>query len=791
MQNFVIENNGFPVSRKWKAKWIWGAGGGKEKNTFYYFRKRFTLDSPPADCRLYIAADTRYQLFVNGHFMGRGAPQSQPFLQYYDERDISGELKTGDNCIAVIVNHIGNMADARGGLLAEIVDGKGETVLSTGSDWRILRSAAWAENTYCVHANKATPYQEFYDARKAPAGWMDADFDDSEWPRATVIRGWNSDRPPAVMPWSRLIRRDIPYMTADSVPAERIEKIEESLDLMNRSRPLDLAPGLSMTGNPIQYSRVENPGNLCSEDGGTVIQCSLNHLDLNFDGIYAPAIVLDFGRVITARAELRLNGTDGGMVDIGYAERLIDGHFNIAMECEFADRYYMKDGEQTFQSFTWKAFRYLKLRFRNCFEPVALHSVRGIVSTYPYEERGGFSSEDEELNTVFNISRETVRLCSNEFLMDTPWREQAQWLGDVALVTLPAIYACFGDTLLPGKFLRQAGANQHPTGMISNISNMVNHNWQRAIPDYSLWWITGLWNHYMFTGEEEWIHRLYPQALRVIRAHLDYVNERGLIEDMPFWVFVDWASVDKHGESAAYNAIFYGALETVSKMAEIKSDAYTKRLSDNAMTAIKSVFQKRFFAPERGCLADACVDGELTENISEHANFAAIYWQLCDDKTAKKIISAFYEEKTIPKYTEAQPFFMTVVLKALDHAGRFDLAVRLIRERWGKRMAAKGATSAFEEWYQNGSWRSGGFTGFLRSHSHAWSACPAEFLIRNLMGLEILEPGCGKIRLAPKETLFDYRAVFPTPRGAIAAERKSGALDIRAPAAVEITGPGK
>ena len=777
----------FSKSRRWRAKWIWARGEGNVSNSYYYFRKTFRIEGPPQRFRLYIAADTRYQLFLNGRFVGRGAPQSQPFLQYYDEHDVDSYLKAGLNCAGVIVNYVGNLPDTRGGLLAEMVDGEGRTVLATGADWRATRARAWHEDTHFYRGNKATPYQEFFDARQAPRGWAEPSFDDAAWPEAHVLSGRASDRPPAVPPWSRLVPRDIPFMTADPVLPVRIERVEESLDLINRSRSNDLAPGLSMVGGPVQHGRVEGAENLCREEGDTIVQSSVKHLDLDFDGMHAPAIVLDFGRVISARAEINLCGVAGGMVDIGYAERLIDGHFNIAMECEFADRYIMADGEQTFESFTWKSFRYLKLRFRSCFQPVTVHSVRGIVSTYPYEERGGFESNDEKLNAVFEISRATLRLCSNEFLMDTPWREQAQWLGDVAAVTVPAIYACFGDPRLPGKFLRQAAANQHPTGMISNISNTVNHAWQNAIPDYSLWWIRGVWNHYMYTGEERWVHELYPQALRVAHAHMNYVNENGLIEDMPYHPFIDWADVDKRGECAAYNAIFYGALETVAKMARLKNDEYTRDLAERTMQGIRANFQKRLFDPKRGCCADANIDGVLSDKTSEHANAAAILWNLCDEAAARAIIATLWEKRSV-KATEAQPFFMVVVLNALDRAGRFDLALRLIRERWGKRMVDRGATSVYEEWYQNGSWRSGQFSGFLRTHSHAWSACPAEFLIRNLMGLEILAPGCRRVRIRPQAVPFPYSATFPTPLGAIRVSREDGRVKTSAPKEIEVVG---
>jgi alpha-L-rhamnosidase len=776
----------FARRRRWRARWIWSDAEGHEQNVYYYFRKVVDLQAEPTGHRIFISADTRYQLFINGRFVGRGVPQSQPFYQYYDEYDVSGDLQKGENCIAVIVNHVGNLDDTRGGLLLEVVDGAGAAVASTAETWRVLRSAAWWQDTYFVRMNKATPYQEFFDARKEPVGWRDAGFDDAAWRAAQVVGGRTSDRPPCAGPWTRLVRRDIPLMTNDPVSAVRIECVEESVEINNRSRVKDLAPGLSVVGKPLQYSRLEAPENLCRPAGVTVVQGSLNHLDLDFDGLYTPAVVLDFGRVITARARLHLEGAAGGHVDIGYAERLIDGRFNIALECEFADRYYMKDGDQVFESFTWKSFRYLKLRFRYCAAPVTVHSVQGVVTTYPYEERGRFSSDDAGLNAVFDICRATVRLCSNEFLMDTPWREQAQWLGDVALVTVPAIQSCFGDTALTRKFLMQAGQNQHPTGMISNVSNTVNHAWQRAIPDYSLWWIHGLLGQWMYEGDEELIHRLYPQALRVLDAHLDCLNADSLIEDMPYWIFIDWADVERSGICSAYNAIFYATLGSLHKLATFKGDAYTAQLAQDLRASMKAAFHDTLFDAARGCYADACVDGVLSPKISEHGNMAPIWAGLCDGDVAARVISQVFESDGAPTFTEAQPFFMAVVLAALDGAGRFDLALDLIRRRWGKRMVAKGATSVYEEWYQNGSWREGFFGGFMRTHSHAWSACPADFLIRAVLGLEILEPGCRRIRVSPRKTAFDYQVVFPTPLGLVTGECTGGEVKVSADAKIEM-----
>ncbi|MFP4029049.1 MAG: family 78 glycoside hydrolase catalytic domain [Candidatus Brocadiia bacterium] len=771
-------------SRKWNAHWIWiEEDSGNTPNSFWLFRREFSLAQIPRKPRAYIAADTRYQLFVNGQFVGRGAPQSQPWFQYYDERNLSKLLREGVNCFGLIVNYVGNMPDTRGGLLLEMVDGSDEMLLKTDSDWRATQARAWDTNMKAYHSNATTPYQESFDARLMPSGWTQPGFDDSSW-RGTVALG-GEERPPAVPPWVRLVPRDIPFMTAEPILPESIAYTEECVDLANRPEQGDLTKGLSMVGNPVQHSEVEGAENLCSEDGETSICCSTKQLNGIFDGIYDPCVIIDFGRVVTGRPRLEMEGPGGAKVEIGYAERLIDGHFNNMIEGLFADRCILEAGENTYEPFTWKSFRYLKIRVRSCFEPLRIKSLQGVISTYPYDETGTFKSEDEQLEKCWEISRYTLRLCSNEFIMDTPWREQAQWLGDVAGVTLGGIYSCFGDTKLPGKFLRQAAANQQPTGLISNVSNRVNHGWQRTIPDYSLWWIMGLWNHYRFSGQEEWIRYYYPTVRRIIQAFLPYLNEHGLLENMPYWVFVDWADVDKRGECAPLNAVFAGALETAEKMAEMNGDAKSLERYNNLFVGIQANLQDRCYDEEAGCFSDARVDGILSAKHSEHASMAPIRWGLCEESLSHEIIDRLYVDESVG-YTEAQPFFSSVVLQALDRAGRFELALKLIRERWGKRMVERGTHSTFEEWYMNGSWRSGEFKGFMRTKSHAWSAHPAEFLIRNLIGFKIVEAGCGRVKLNPKETEFDYNVTCPTPRGPIQVANSGGEINITVPETVEL-----
>jgi hypothetical protein len=572
--------------------------------------------------------------------------------------------------------------------------------------------------------------------------------------------------------------------------------IEEGLDIVSRGRAESLSVMLSAAGKPLEYARVDDAEALCRPDGRTVFQVSTeHHRDDTFEGIYAPSVVLDFGRVITGYLDIELDGAAGAHLDVGYVERLLNGHFNNAIEVPYADRYILADGPQRLTSTIWKGFRYVKLRLTGTEQPVAVRTVRTRICTYDYDERGGFDSADALLNRVFDICRYTLRLCSRDFLMDTPWRERAQWLGDNAAVTLPGIYACFGDTALPAQFLRQSAAMPLPTGLLVQTSQKHDPLGQFArkplaseISDYPLWWIQALWAHYLFTGEADIVHSLYRHVVGVLRCHWQYLNRRGLVAALPFWTFIDHVFKPADGRcQAPYNALWYGTLEAAGKMADLVGDAHTREKIARSRELIEANFSDAFWDAQAELFRDSFDGAGPAGGISEHSNLSPLRWGLASAEQADAVVAHLYQRRDV-EYLECEPFFCVVVLAGLRRAGRIDLALQLIRDRWGRRFVETGHTSTLEEWHQSGSWRGPGhsFYGMYRSLSHAWSAAPAEFLVRQLAGFEILQPGCGKVRLSPAETAFDYGVVIPTPRGRIRVSRRSGRTTVQAPDGVAV-----
>src|SRR5438552_7700742 len=112
----ALAADGSPSSdeKKWPAEWIWeqiplGSHRGPQvKNLFTYFRRTFDLSEGVDKALVQISADSRYKLYVNGHYVGRGPARCDPIWQYYDEYDVAHILRPGKNVVAALVHYYGD-----------------------------------------------------------------------------------------------------------------------------------------------------------------------------------------------------------------------------------------------------------------------------------------------------------------------------------------------------------------------------------------------------------------------------------------------------------------------------------------------------------------------------------------------------------------------------------------------------------------------------------------------------------------------------------------------------------
>ncbi|MEQ8675243.1 MAG: family 78 glycoside hydrolase catalytic domain [Aggregatilineales bacterium] len=201
----------------WQGMWVWDRDA-KSPNSWLYFRRELSVEIPLSKCLLHITADTTYELFINGHRIGRGPARGYPFRYFYDTYDITSYIVVGEALVVgVIVNHLGDhsMCYMKGepGFLCDIIlqSRKGQTcVVGTDADWDCLPYAPIDQDAPRI--SKQLEFEEHYDARQEAAGWTLPEYDAGHWKKANVIRPVE----PSPVP------RDIPFLTETPLAPVRL-----------------------------------------------------------------------------------------------------------------------------------------------------------------------------------------------------------------------------------------------------------------------------------------------------------------------------------------------------------------------------------------------------------------------------------------------------------------------------------------------------------------------------------------------------------------------------------------
>lgn len=721
-----------------RARWIWDGGDPKPVDAYRLFRKTFTLNSMPRKARLRITADAEYRLFINGAYIGRGPAPNPPAHVSVDQFDVPVHLTQGENVIGVIVHHLGVPSFprmlGRAGLLAELtLDGR---TISTDDSW------LWHDAWWNFTNERFSPFRGFteeLDAGKEPQGWTTGDhpprliamslarprpripFDPSGWKPAVVIG------PVGCKPWTNPELRDIPPATdCDIFPAG---PARPKTVLVAAPIPPDIPPK-KQAAKQISDLAVVKPGTIPQVWDPHVHHDSDDPRNL-LDG--APfrvnsgqLIVLDFGREVSGYPQISAHSdTAGSVLDIGYGEGFeADGRVSVMRQGNpDSDRLILRQGYQHLRTFHHRAFRYMVIAVRPKGE-VSISFPSVVESGYPVRERGSFTCSDTKLAKIWEVGRQTMRICMDQGFMDCPWRERGQYIGDGLAEGPVALYA-FGDTTLMRRFLRQGMLCQPADGLLEPAypSDWTAFHAGRKdanrIPGYGLLWVVMLENYWRETGDDKLVAELRP-TLRKLLAWFDpFRGPDGMLRKVPEWNFIDWAGLKPESEMACLNLQYLMALQSATALGE-NHESQASQLAES--------FERAHWDVSRGLYRDA--PGVYTV----HANALALLALSPPFDKAARIIQGIRPQNGAPQppilgesaarsdlLQPESPYFEGFVLRALCRYGRHDAALRTLIEKWWP-MIERGATTFWESFA--GQW----------SQCHAWSCEPTAMLSRDILG---------------------------------------------------------
>ena len=90
----------------WPYRWIYGADLGQPPFAVAY-RRKFVVAGEQT-IRVHVSADERYELFLDGKFIGRGSERGDQTNWYYETYDL--QLAQGEHTIVAKVWSLGPMA---------------------------------------------------------------------------------------------------------------------------------------------------------------------------------------------------------------------------------------------------------------------------------------------------------------------------------------------------------------------------------------------------------------------------------------------------------------------------------------------------------------------------------------------------------------------------------------------------------------------------------------------------------------------------------------------------------
>lgn len=663
------------------AVWIGSAHPFDLHEAYLDFRAPpFVLDELPAQAEIFITADSRYRLWVNGTFVSRGPARSHPWRQSVDRIDVAPFLSRGRNTVAVQVyqpgySHFAYIHRGAAGVLARLAE-DGRTLLETGADWRVRRNASFASNV-----PRVSIYGSGVEDRNLAQedDWTRPEYDDAAWSPARIVATVGH------YPWTELKLRAVPLLMERPLPKTLLET------RLGPSPAVDDGDGHRQLRNGWHAGR---PLRLEADADGW-FQLPLVSGD-------AVCWLFDLGRAYACQGWAEVEGAGGGeQLLISYAEKRRGAELVISDPATYCrvrltERFVLRGGDQVAEPFAIRGGRYLLFMLTGP-APAGIR-IRFHVRTveYPLLRTKHFASGDDELDAIARLCEETLAACLQDGFVDSAWRESSQWVGDALPQAL--IMASMSEDARPlRQVLVMAAEGAYPDGILPSVLPGEVHAY--AIVDYNFMWIELLALYRKLTGDEGLPAELWPALVKLLDRFDADVQHDGLIRSQPGRrLFLDWAPVSRQEPGCIYNLHYLLGLQTAIHLAEAGGrDADAVRWQSRA-TALLAAVRATFRHDGRWWDDPACT------TCSQLASALACLTGAAEPHTQAPLLDAIAarsldpdDSHTAGKMVLASPFMHHYLFEALRRGGRERAVVEIIRLRWG-RWAAAGYPTAWENW---------------------------------------------------------------------------------------------
>lgn len=781
VEESVVEKKG--VLKSMKNQWITD-GSGKP----FYARKEIYLTKEICKARAAVCGLGQFIFHINGqkvgdHELDPGWTNYKKRIQYVTF-DVTDDLKKGKNVIGAEVGngwflmqneHYSfhfppfmppnpNPYEAFGEslvlaleLTVEYADGTSETVYADDS-FKVKPHEITMSNVYGSETADGAAY---------PAGWDIAGFDDSGWAAAQQVTE-------AQAPTGTLVEQDQPAIKViRRYEAKYIHSVEadKSLDMTEQ-----------------QESDIDAE-NVAAEDQKT----GSIHRD-----------IYDLGQNISGMLQFDVKGKKGTKLRFYVAEKL-DKNGDVD---QMAKNWVLIDNCITYvigQDDIWETFRMKFAYFAGRYfgvegldEHTELRNMYGDAISSAWQRDGSFHCDDERYNQIYDLVEKAVEANMLSVHTDCPTIERFAWQEPNHLMAPSIMYMKRSDRLW-NKFLTDLRMDQHtaedsfsdgqggrfypgdglmPSQSPCYIPNVLPVPGMGSFYDIIPWGSTsilGTYWHYMFYGDEQIIRDNYEAGKKYLGHEAALRDEEGFIHHgLGDWGNPEHALLRENVETA----FLYADSKTMAYFAGILGKAKEQAEFTELAEEIKANYNEKLLVqhPQDGYWYYQAWDHKDEICMTQAAEALPLYWGMVPEDKVEDVVRTFRQTLEEKGAFISGEVGLPYIIQTARKYGMNDLICQFITRTQHPSYYAfvlDGETTLGEYWEQN-----------PRSHCHDMMGHIIEWFYNGLAGIRPLEPGFGRIEIAPylPESMNEFTCSYNSVKGKITVHvtRENGDVKVEA-----------
>ena len=485
------------------------------------------------------------------------------------------------------------------------------------------------------------------------------------------------------------------------------------------------------------------------------------------------SLLLDLGQIHLVWPRLQFSGVRGATIDVASNEHLhTDGqHMRLMHHYAAADRIICSRDDVDWMPAQPRGMRYLMITVRHASSDVTFTGLSLRSAAYPAARSGAFRCSDVLLTEIWEMCARTLATNMEDAYDDCVGRERGMY-GRDTIIQYFVNLAIFGDHALMGRCMQLYGQSPDNTGKFRAV---YPNTGDYTIADFALEMVEGYWHYYQHSGDLarvredwnaikhnlQWFHELADErrdllldgewhTRRGINAH--YGGFHGDVTSKGY--------ISNKGIHCMFSCTYLTALRCAVRLAKLLGDTGEARALQARVTRLAQSIRTKFWNPKLKCYSDNLA----RHTHSAHASLLAVrsgaaprsQWPHIRRHVERELRSVFVNGYDPSAGCKLSPSFAFYLFDSLYQLGMAETAENLMRQGWGW-MLAQGMRTCGE------------YFDTTRSLCHAWSASPAYYLSKYVLGVHYPNaPDYSTVEIRVlTHHVTEAEGAFPHPRGAV------------------------